>query len=102
MNGYCLKCRTKQDMVDSVAVTIKGGRRATQGQCAVCNTRITRFGVSDEAIHFDSPLSPSYRPLSAVLGLAFGALGLLFTRRMVSRRSNSSRPRLLSKANFRQ
>ncbi len=86
MIGYCLKCRTKQDVIDNVAVTIKGGRRATQGRCAVCNTKITRFGVLDEARPADSPLNPSYRPVTAVLGLAFGALGLLFTRRLVNRR----------------
>ena len=86
MNGYCLKCRTKQDMIDSVAVTIKGGRMATQGRCAVCSTKITRFGVLGDARPDESPLNPSYRPVSAVLGFAFGALGLLFTRRLVNRR----------------
>lgn len=86
MNGYCLRCRAKQDMIDSVAVTIKGGRRAIQGRCAVCSTNITRFGVLEEAQPVDSPLNPSYRPVTAVLGLAFGALGLLFTRRLVNRR----------------
>ena len=86
MKGYCLKCRTKQDMMENVAVTIKGGRRATQGHCTVCNTKITRFGISDEARRADPPLRPSYRPVTAVLGLAFGALGLLFTRRQVHKR----------------
>ena len=86
MKGYCLKCRTKQDMMENVAVTIKGGRRAIQGRCAVCDTKITRFGISDEARPADPPLNPSYRPVTAVLGLAFGALGLLFTRRLVHRR----------------
>lgn len=86
MKGYCLKCRIKQDMIDNVAVTIKGGRQTTQGRCAVCFTKITRFGVSDEARPADSLLQPSYRPVTAVLGLAFGALGLLFTRRLVHKR----------------
>ena len=86
MKGYCLKCRIKQDMMDSVAVTIKGGRQATQGRCAVCFTKITRFAVSGEARPADAALKPSYRPVTAVLGLAFGALGLLFTRRLVQRR----------------
>ena len=101
MKGYCLKCRTKQDMMDNTAVTIKGGRQATQGHCAVCSTKITRFGISDDALQASSLPSPSYRPLSTVLGLAFGALGLLFTRRLVSRRSTSSGSRFLSKARFR-
>lgn len=86
MNGYCLRCRAKQDMIDNVAVTIKGGRQATQGRCAVCGAKIMRFGVIDEARPADSPPIPSYRPVSAVLGLAFGALGLLYTRRLVNRR----------------
>ena len=86
MIGYCLKCRTKQDMMDNVSVTIKGGRRAVQGRCAVCGTKIMRFGASDQGRSADSPLKPSYRPVTAVLGLAFGALGLLFTRRLVHKR----------------
>ena len=101
MKGYCLKCRTKQNMMENVAVTIKGGRQATRGHCAVCNTKITRFGISEEALQPDWPMNTSYRPLSAVLGLAFGALGLLFTRRLVNKRSNRSHSRFPSKASFR-
>ena len=86
MKGYCLRCRTKQEMMETVEVTIKGGRRAVQGRCTVCDTKITRFGVSDQALPAGAPLKPSYRPVTAVLGLAFGALGLLFTRRLVNRR----------------
>ena len=100
MKGYCLKCRTKQDMIDHMAVTVKGGRQATQGHCAVCNTKITRFGISDQAAPAHPPLRQSYRPVSAVLGVALGALGLLFTRRLLNKSSNSLRSRLLSKANF--
>lgn len=86
MKGYCLKCRTKQDMLENVEVTIKGGRRAIQGRCTFCDTKIMRFGVSDVVMPADSALKPSYRPVTAVLGLAFGALGLLFTRRLVHKR----------------
>ena len=86
MKGYCLRCRTKQEMLENVEVTIKGGRRAIQGRCTVCDTKITRFGVSDQALPAGAPLKPSYRPVTAVLGLAFGALGLLFTRRLVHKR----------------
>lgn len=36
--GYCVKCRTKTEMVDAVKVTMKNGRPAMKGKCAKCGT----------------------------------------------------------------
>ena len=49
MQGYCLKCREKRDMNDVQRVTLKNGREAQQGTCAVCGTKITVMGGAKAA-----------------------------------------------------
>ena len=49
MHGYCLKCREKREMKDAQAVTLKNGRAARQGTCAVCGTKITVMGGAKAA-----------------------------------------------------
>lgn len=44
MQGYCMKCREKREMQDPKEVTLKNGRAAMQGTCAVCGTKITVMG----------------------------------------------------------
>ena len=44
MQGYCMKCREKRDMKDVQHVTLKNGREARQGTCAVCGTKVTVMG----------------------------------------------------------
>jgi hypothetical protein len=44
VEGYCLKCREKREMQDPQEVTLKNGREAMQGTCAVCGTKITVMG----------------------------------------------------------
>jgi hypothetical protein len=46
MQGYCVKCRTKREMKDARAITMKNGRPATEGKCAVCGTKMFRIGKS--------------------------------------------------------
>ncbi len=36
--AYCVKCRTKREMVDAQKVTMKNGRPAMKGKCASCGT----------------------------------------------------------------
>jgi hypothetical protein len=36
--GYCMKEKQKRDMVDTVEVTMKNGRKALKGKCSVCGT----------------------------------------------------------------
>lgn len=40
--GYCVKCRKKQNFEGSVK-TLDNGRRAAQGQCPDCGTKMTRI-----------------------------------------------------------
>jgi hypothetical protein len=49
MEGYCLKCRTKREMRDGKQITMKNGRPAVQGVCAVCGTRMFKIGSAAKA-----------------------------------------------------
>ncbi len=40
--AYCVKCREKRKFEGS-EVTLKNGRKAAQGQCPVCNTKVMRI-----------------------------------------------------------
>ncbi|MCH8859815.1 MAG: hypothetical protein IH843_01495 [Thaumarchaeota archaeon] len=42
--GYCVKCRTKREMNDPKAITMKNGRPATKGTCPTCATKMFRIG----------------------------------------------------------
>ena len=44
VQAYCVKCRTKREMVAPVQVTMKNGKPATQGKCPVCKTQLFRIG----------------------------------------------------------
>ena len=41
-NGYCVKCREKRDF-EGEEVEMKNGRKAAQGACPVCGTKINRM-----------------------------------------------------------
>ena len=43
MEGSCVKCKSKRDMRNAQAITMKNGRPATQGVCPVCSTKIFRI-----------------------------------------------------------
>jgi hypothetical protein len=38
MEGYCVKCKKKQDMEGAKEVTMKNGRKAIKGKCPSCGT----------------------------------------------------------------
>ncbi len=44
MQAYCLKCRAHTDIHDAEQVTLKNGRPATRGKCAVCTATVFRIG----------------------------------------------------------
>ena len=44
MEAYCFKCKTKRDIKNPQAVTLKNGRPATKGSCPVCSTNVFRIG----------------------------------------------------------
>jgi hypothetical protein len=46
MEAYCFKCRSKQEMQEPQAVTLKNGKAATKGRCPVCGTSMCRMGAA--------------------------------------------------------
>ena len=44
VQGYCVKCRSKKEMKNSKAITMKNGKPATQGTCPSCGTKMFRIG----------------------------------------------------------
>ena len=41
--AYCVKCREKRDIQGAHEVTLKNGRKAMQGTCPVCGTKLNRM-----------------------------------------------------------
>ncbi len=44
MEAYCMKCKAKQEMKDATQTTMKNGKPATTGTCAVCGTKLFKIG----------------------------------------------------------
>ena len=42
--AYCMKCKTKREMRNPKEVTMKNGKKAKSGTCAVCGTTLYRIG----------------------------------------------------------
>ena len=47
MQGYCVRCRTKQNMQSATRTLMKNGRRAMIGLCECCGTKMTVAGKWD-------------------------------------------------------
>ena len=41
--AYCVKCRKKQTMKNPKQITTKNGKKALQGICYVCGTKMIKF-----------------------------------------------------------
>ena len=46
VQGYCMKCREKKDMVNPAPVFTKKGQPATKGKCPTCGTTLFRMGAT--------------------------------------------------------
>jgi len=44
--GYCVKCKSKKEMVSPEEITMKNGRPATKGTCPDCGTKMFKIGKS--------------------------------------------------------
>ena len=44
MEAYCVKCKSKKEMKDAQAVTMKNGKPATTGTCESCGTKMYKIG----------------------------------------------------------
>jgi hypothetical protein len=38
VDGYCVKCKAKSEMIDAKETTMKNGRKAMKGKCKKCGT----------------------------------------------------------------
>jgi hypothetical protein len=45
--GYCVKCRSKKEMQDAKAITMKNGKPATTGTCPDCSTKMFKIGKAE-------------------------------------------------------
>lgn len=41
--GYCLRCKSKQEMLEVEEITCANGRDAKKGKCKECETKMFRF-----------------------------------------------------------
>lgn len=41
--GYCVKCRQKQNVKNGVVSKTEKGRRIVKGTCPECGTKVNRF-----------------------------------------------------------
>lgn len=41
--GYCMKCKGKREIKDAKEITTKNGKRALDGKCVKCGTRMFRI-----------------------------------------------------------
>lgn len=53
LQAYCVKCRTKRDLLEPVAVYTKTGTPGSKGACPVCGTNLFRMG--NTAAHANLP-----------------------------------------------
>lgn len=44
IEAYCLKCRERREVKEAEQVTLKNGRPATRGKCALCAGTVFRIG----------------------------------------------------------
>ncbi len=43
IRAYCIKCRAKREMKNPVMITMKNGRRAVQGTCSKCGSKMSQM-----------------------------------------------------------
>jgi hypothetical protein len=44
VEAYCMKCKKQQGIENPKPVTMKNGKKAAQGICSVCGTKVFRIG----------------------------------------------------------
>lgn len=53
--AYCVKCKTKREMLQSQAVYTASGTPGTRGQCAVCQSNMFKMGRTPAHDHIPKP-----------------------------------------------
>ncbi len=47
--AYCVKCKATRKVIEGQIVTVKNGKNALKGKCAVCGTTVMKFLSSKAA-----------------------------------------------------
>ena len=47
MEAYCMKCKTKREIVNPIASFNAAGAPVTRGTCGVCGTTLYRIGRTE-------------------------------------------------------
>lgn len=47
---YCVKCKTKTELNDAQYITMKNGKPALKGRCAVCDTTVNAILSTKKAM----------------------------------------------------
>jgi DNA topoisomerase I len=55
MEAYCVKCKTKREIVEPTAVFAANGNPATKGKCPVCSTTLYRMGRTEAHAGLPAP-----------------------------------------------
>ena len=57
VEGYCVKCNAKKEIVDAVEEVMKNGRRAIKGKCPTCGT--VMFKILGKSAGGGAPAAPA-------------------------------------------
>lgn len=49
MEAYCLKCKAKREIKDSVEMRMKNGKQSITGTCVTCGAKLFRIVASTPA-----------------------------------------------------
>lgn len=60
MQGYCVRCKAKQEMLSATRTLMKNGRRAMIGLCACCGTKMSVAGKWDSDPAPAAPVSEAH------------------------------------------
>lgn len=47
MEAYCVKCKTKREMLEPQPTFASNGKPMTKGKCGVCGTTLSVFGETE-------------------------------------------------------
>ncbi len=61
MEAYCVKCKTKREVIDPKPVFTDNGAPATQGICPECGCKMFRMGPTDAHVGMIAPPKGSHR-----------------------------------------
>ena len=70
MEAYCVKCKTKREMVDPEPVFTASAVPATKGRCAVCGTNLFRMGATPAHEGLERPAPAARKPRAGKKGAA--------------------------------